>query len=247
MVMVLVNCQRENVPVQPTNQVMSKAPGRTNLATEGTMYSQILAKLFSFPEFKSLVENYYLAREANDSLFNYVVKLSELRDNYDARHGTGSFMNYLESVLSESEYTFVFNTIDGIGEAYPGIFIPYYHDSIGSADWNLTNSDEVLLNYNSGIAELRGYNYSGNEVRYTLTQEELLRKGRVIFSFVDSAGNDVGGLEVGERKFWGWDCHTPIGDCHPNNGCVDQCFLCDKYIFGIPVRVDVEVDIFQGC
>ena len=88
----------------------------------------------------------------------------------------------------------------------------------------------------------------GTKISYGLVNlgEELLSKGRVIFSFVDASGNDMGGYMFEKRKFWGWDCDY-IGDCKPNNGCVEKCYSCDYYVFWIGVAHDVIKVEKVGC
>ena len=246
MLMALVNCQREEVAVNSTGKAVNQDLERVDLASTGITYSRVLAKLLNFSEFRSIVEEYYLEREANDASFNYVVKLFELRDYYDSNNGRGSFLHYLESVLTTDEYEFVARTIDGSDGIYPGIFIPYYHDSIGGSGWNINSSGEVLLNYDSRIGEIRGFSYSGDEVSYGLTnlKDELLSKGRVIFSFVDGFGNDIGGYTVEERKFWGWECQD-TGN-YVSDGCIHIQRSCTYYVFWIGVR-HKDVDATINC
>ncbi len=142
-------------------------------------------------------------------------------------------MNFLQGILSREDYNFVATTLEGSGGIYPGIFIPYYLEEVGGSDWNLEMSDEVLLNYDTGSGSIEGYSMSGERVSYNTAnlKEEMLRKGRVIFSFINSSGDNVGGYEVEERKFWGTECHD-VGN-YISGGCPVIIHECTWYAFGI--------------
>ena len=94
------------------------------LRAKGLRWVEILKELSQSSEFRSFVRLYYESR-VSDSLFDFQVKLSELRNNF------GSFDEVLSLVLNEGDYNFVMENIGGINyngrNLYPSLFVFYYH------------------------------------------------------------------------------------------------------------------------
>ena len=183
------------------------------LRSTGLQYVGILKKLSDNPEFRHIVKNYYESH-VGDTLFDYTVRLSELRSSSPTE-----FDNVLRESLTTEEYNFVMNTIGGFSYGgtiyYPTLFNFHYAPEFREiAEWDGDGITEVVFNYDIG-GKFYGYKLDGSVVEYTDIDGRLLNSGKWVFEW--GRDNLWGGFNA---RLYGCTCWDTDTDCEGRYECL---------------------------